>query len=50
VYGPPISNGVLVVNQGKIVTVGTAGTTVPIDATTVDMSGKIIMPGIIDTH
>ena len=50
VSGPAIINGVLIVSQGKIVTVGPAGTAIPTDATTVDVSGKIIMPGIIDTH
>jgi imidazolonepropionase-like amidohydrolase len=50
VTGAPISNGVLIIKQGKIITVGPASTTIPSDATSVDITGKIIMPGIIDTH
>ena len=51
VSGPPIQNGVLVVSRGKIVAVGTrAATTVPSGAQLIDVTGKVIMPGLIDTH
>lgn len=51
VGGPPITNGVLIVQQGKIVAIGTReATKIPADAQTVDVSGKVIMPGLIDTH
>jgi imidazolonepropionase-like amidohydrolase len=41
----------LVVQGGKIVAVGAAGAvTVPAGATRVDASGKVIMPGIVDSH
>lgn len=47
----PIENGVLVVADGKIVAVGAADDVdIPPDATRVDASGKIIMPGLICTH
>jgi imidazolonepropionase-like amidohydrolase len=51
IAGPEIESGVLVVDQGKIVAVGPAGTTkIPGDATKIDASGKIIMPGLVDSH
>ncbi len=49
--GPPIDNGVLVVARGKIVAVGPAdGTPVPAGAKVVDLAGKTIIPGLVDTH
>jgi imidazolonepropionase-like amidohydrolase len=49
--GPPIDKGVLVVEKGKIVAIGPAGeTSVPEGATVVDVSGKVIIPGLVDTH
>lgn len=48
--GAPISNGVLVVRKGKIVSVGNADSPVPADASIQDVSGKVILPGLIDTH
>ena len=51
INGPEISDGVLVVHQGKIVTVGPAtSTSVPADAQRHDVKGKVIMPGLVDTH
>ncbi|MFA6113970.1 MAG: amidohydrolase family protein [Sphingomonas sp.] len=47
----PIANGVVVVTDGKIVAVGTkAGTRVPAGATVIDVTGKTIMPGIVNAH
>lgn len=46
VSGPPIENGVLVVDGGKIVAVGTE---VPDGAEVVDVSGKHLYPGFIET-
>ncbi|MEO6669627.1 MAG: amidohydrolase family protein [Ferruginibacter sp.] len=50
IAGPPIENGVLVIHKGKIVTVGAAQTAIPADAEIRDVTGKIIMPGLVDTH
>ncbi len=51
IAGPEINDGVLVVRDGKIVAVGTAASTpVPADAVRVDAKGKVIMPGLVDSH
>jgi imidazolonepropionase-like amidohydrolase len=51
ISGPPIQDGVVVVSRGKIVAVGTrAATRVPAGAQVIDVTGKVIMPGIVDTH
>ncbi len=51
ISGPVIERGILVVRDGKIVAVGaTASIQVPAGSQTVDLAGKVIMPGLIDTH
>ncbi len=50
VAGAPIQNGVLVVHKGKIISVGNEGSAIPADATVVDATGKVIMPGLVDSH
>lgn len=50
ISGPAIQGGVLVVHQGKIMSIGPAGTNIPAGADMVDATGKIIMPGLVDTH
>jgi imidazolonepropionase-like amidohydrolase len=50
VNGPVIENGVLIVQHGKITAIGSATTTIPADATVQDVTGKILMPGLIDSH
>lgn len=50
VSGEPIENGVLIVHKGKITAIGDAGTRIPRRAEVRDMSGKVIMPGLVDTH
>lgn len=47
--GPEIENGSLVVQNGKIVAVG-ATVTVAARARTIDVAGKVIMPGLVDSH
>ncbi|HEX7051365.1 MAG TPA: amidohydrolase family protein [Longimicrobiales bacterium] len=47
----PIENGVLVVREGRIAAVGAAGEVrIPDDAEVHDVTGKVIMPGLVDTH
>lgn len=49
--GAEIDKGVVIVKDGKITAVGAEGSVViPPDATTIDCKGKVIMPGIVDTH
>lgn len=50
ISGEPINNGVLIVQDGEIVSVGDAGTEIPNDADVHDASGRVIMPGLVDTH
>ncbi len=46
-----IENGVIIVNGNKIEAIGKSGEiTIPSDAKTIDVSGKTIMPGIVDVH
>jgi imidazolonepropionase-like amidohydrolase len=47
----PVPNGVVVVQNGRIVAVGPAATTeVPDDAERIDLEGKWIIPGLINAH
>ena len=51
ISGEPISGGVLIIQNGKITAVGEAGSVpIPSDAKHIDLSGKVIMPGLVDTH
>src|SRR5271170_1984978 len=51
ITSPPIEHGVLVVKGGKIVAVGEQGKVeIPAGATVKDAAGKIVMPGIVDSH
>lgn len=51
ITGDPIENGVLIVQEGKIIAVGAAAdVTLPGNAVIHDMAGKQIMPGMVDTH
>lgn len=46
-----IQNGTIVINQNKIEAIGnSADITIPNDAKVYDVSGKTIMPGIVDAH
>lgn len=46
-----IENGTLVVEQNRIVEVGSSNNVkIPNDARTIDLSGQTIIPGIIDVH
>lgn len=50
IKGDEIADGVLVLQRGKIVALGPKGTAIPDGATVRDVSGKVIMPGLVDTH
>jgi len=51
ISGPAIEHGVVVVNGAKIAAVGPEGKTpIPPNAKVIDVTGKIIMPGIVDSH
>lgn len=49
VAGPEIERGTLIVRDGKIVAVG-AGIRTPPEAEVHDLSGKTVMPGLVDSH
>lgn len=46
----PIENGILIVQNGSILAVGDASLKIPENAVIHDVSGKVIMPGLVDTH
>jgi imidazolonepropionase-like amidohydrolase len=49
--GPPLSDGVLLIDKQKIVAVGSKeAVEIPEGATIIDASGKTIVPGIINAH
>ena len=45
-----IENADVVVRNNRIVSVGARGANVPADARVIDVSGKTILPGFVDTH
>lgn len=49
--GEPIERGVLVVERGRITAVGAEGEVeIPSGARVHDVSGRVIIPGLVDTH
>ena len=51
ITGGDIADGVLVIGGGKIVAAGTrASVTIPAGAQIIEMKGRTIMPGLVDTH
>lgn len=51
VVGQPIEQGILLVQNGRITAVGDARTVrLSSDVVQVDLSGKTIMPGLVDSH
>ena len=49
IVGQPIERGTIVFQNGKIIAVG-SGVRAPAGAVVHDMSGKTVMPGLVDTH
>jgi imidazolonepropionase-like amidohydrolase len=48
---PPIHHGAILVDAGRIVSVGPASEVkIPPDATVFDTSGRVMLPGLIETH
>ncbi|MEL6615448.1 MAG: amidohydrolase family protein [Bacteroidota bacterium] len=51
ITGEPIPDGVVVIEDGRITAVGARSQVrIPAGATQVDARGKVLMPGIVDTH
>jgi imidazolonepropionase-like amidohydrolase len=51
IVGSPIENGYLLIHKGKIIEIGNAtGKVFTADTILVDVKGKVIMPGLVDTH
>jgi len=51
IAGPALPAGVVIVQGGRIIAIGPVGTTtIPADADRIDAAGKVIMPGLVDTH
>ncbi len=51
IVGQPIEQGILLVQNGKITAVGDARTVrLSSDVVQIDVGGKIIMPGLVDSH
>jgi imidazolonepropionase-like amidohydrolase len=49
--GEEIQNGVVVVNEGRIVSVSSPGAAgIPANARRIDVTGKVLMPGLVDSH
>ena len=48
IAGPEIKGGTLVIAGGKIAAIGPAGTPIPPEAQTIEMSGLDIWPGMVD--
>ena len=51
IAGDPIAHGVLVVQHGKILAIGAAGSVaIPAGAEIHDATGQVLMPGLVDSH
>jgi imidazolonepropionase-like amidohydrolase len=48
ISGPPIQNGTVIIQNGRITAVGGAGTAVPAGAQRIDATGKVVTPGLIE--
>lgn len=51
IIGKPIEKGTMIIEKGKITAIGLASSiSIPDNAIVYDVSGQILMPGLIDTH
>lgn len=50
IKGTPIQNGILVVQNGVILSVGNDEKAIPANAEVILVNNKVIMPGLVDTH
>ena len=51
IVSDPIEDGVLIIQGSTIIEIGSANSIpIPPDARVIDVSGKVILPGLIDTH
>ena len=51
ISGAPIQDGVLIISGGKIIAVGSrSSVSIPSGAEVIEVNGKVIMPGLVDTH
>jgi imidazolonepropionase-like amidohydrolase len=50
IEGPAVERGVLVVRDGRIDAVGGPDTPIPDGAVRVDLTGKVVMPGLVCSH
>ncbi len=47
--GDPIENGTILIRDGKIIDVG-VDLKIPVEAKVIDATGKVVMPGFIESH
>jgi imidazolonepropionase-like amidohydrolase len=50
IEGPEIADGVVVFRDGRITALGPADTPIPQGAERLDLRGKVVMPGFVDSH
>ena len=51
ISGPEIPDGTVVIQNGRILAVGpSASVRVPASAQKLDVKGKVVMPGLVDSH
>ena len=48
--GNSISNGIIIIKDGKIENIGNNKTSIPDKSNIIDVTGKFITPGLIDAH